>query len=201
MRQQICLVFYLIFILRISCTRNFENFPDIIKVLCKHFEIETLDHVVFLSENDDFLVNDATIDDYHQNINQLAKLNFFVNTRHKPSSNSTVITNLYHSQNLVTSPILFYIGNKYLTTSKGKDFITKLSALELSTHIWLFNFYSSKTCNQSVELTKSELVSSIAAITLDSQIAMLLPSYKDCDTAKIYEVYKVNSLFLILILL
>ena len=135
----------MVIIVQVSYSRNLENFKDIVSVLIEHFEIDTLDHIVFLTENKEWPSNDEEFDDYHQVIKNNVNLNLFANSNYK-SINLSFAT-LYQWSSVPISPILFYITGEYFNTTIGKRFVQQLSSLDLSTNVWLFDFYSNSNCN------------------------------------------------------
>ena len=191
MKKEIYLILNLILILRVFCVRKSETLPDIISIICKHFEIDALDHIVFLTGREELLWNDDTVDAFHQIINTLENLNILVNI-HYETFNSSAVTPRLNSQNAPTSPILFYATSEYINSTWGQSFVEHITSLELSTHIWLFDYWSCEMCNQSIGSVQSQLESSMAALTLDSQLAVLFPDEKTCDKLKVYEIYKVG---------
>ena len=191
MNNKISLAVLFIAIIKISFPRNLEKFAEVTDVLCKHFEIDALDHIVFLVDNDELVLTDETLEDYRKMNNQIMKMNLFVSFHHQ-ISNSSIVRPRHFSQNIQTAPVLFYVTSEYLNTTRGRNFTQQLSSLDLSTHIWFFDFYSSTQCKQSLAKAQSYLQSSIVSLTLDSQIAMLTSENENCSSATLNELYKVT---------
>ena len=171
-------------------SRKFETFPRIIDVLCKHFEIEVLDHIVFFVDKEEQTVDDKIISNYQQALNKLQHLNKFTRITYKKS-------NFYNNINmslkeLPTNPILFYISIPYLTILDGMKFLQRISTSDLSNHVWLFDMDTSNNCNQTIEGVQTKLQSSIINLNFDSQVSILTPKELSCDTVVMYEVYKVG---------
>ena len=191
MNNKISIIVLFVAIIKISCPGNLEKISEVTGVLCKHFEIDALDHIVFLVDDDERMVTDETFENYREINNEILKMNLFVSFHHQ-ISNSSIATQRHYSQNIPTPPVLFYVTSEYLNTTRGKKLMQKLSSLDLSTHIWLFDFYSSTQCNQNTAKAQSYLQSSIVSLTLDSQVSMLTYENENCSGATINELYKVT---------
>ena len=191
MNNKISITVFFGALIKISCPRNLEKFSEVTSVLCKHFEIDALDHIVFLVDNDERIVTDETFENYRKINNEILKMNLFVSFHHQ-IANSSIVIPRHYSENIQTAPVLFYVTSEYFNTTRGQSFTQQLSSLDLSTHIWLFDFYSSTPCKHNIAQVQSYLQSSIVSLTLDSQVAMLTSENENCNSAILYELYKVT---------
>ena len=187
--SSLCIILCFVCVISQVFSGKFEKFPRIIDIVCKHFEVEVLDHIVFFYDKEEQTVDDKTISDYHQALNKLQLLNEFTRITYKKSNFYSNIT--MSLKELSTNPILFHISIPYLNILEGMKFLQFLSISDLSNHLWLFNMATRNNCNQTIEEVQTKLQSSIINLNLDSQVAIITSKELRCDKIDMYEVYKV----------
>ena len=167
-----------------------EHFSILINTLLKHFEINVLDHIVFLSERGEEILNDdKTLFEYHQTLNDLKTLNLFTHINYtKMNSYNNIHISL---QSLSKAPILFHISVSRLNMP-NETLLQFLSSSDLSNHVWLLEVDSIDNYNRTMAEIQPWLKSSIINLNFDSQVALLTRKKLRCDKIDVYEVYKVD---------
>ena len=165
------------------------NTQDYNKLLYKHFAADVFDHIVFLHDKDDFLLEDTLIEDYQQLSAQFKSFYTFININQK-NFNSHRISK--RKQLPSKFPVLYHISIPSCNSLNGFELFQNQSSADLSNNVWLIKVHSIDDKDEMMEQVSMQIQSLMPNLAVDSRVFLILPDKFNCDDLNMYEVYKVS---------